>query len=342
MILQWRFANGRSVTNLNKCSKLLLLLSIVLSALLPTLARAVDSQHDSGALLYIKDLAIPYRAFAAYVLPGQPLQLKLPPGRQVSTSRWITASGKLEMDSGGQWVWRHNTVGGPYRLMLELDGRQAAQLNVFVLQSADRIEKGRLDGYNIGYYPTKPLRGLASYRNPEGFVRVTQENLDTLVSPNFRLSEFVSKQQSDFPKYLVLNEQLLIKLERILSHIQGKGVTCDSFHVMSGYRTPFYNKAIGNVRYSRHQWGDAADIFVDCDPKDNIMDDLNRDGKTDFRDAAHLAQWIDEITELPPLKYLSGGLAPYPATSAHGPFVHVDTRGYRARWSGNHLAHQHP
>ena len=29
---------------------------------------------------------------------------------------------------------------------------------------------------------------------------------------------------------------------------------------------------------------------------------------------------------------LVGGLAAYDATTAHGPFVHIDLRGYRARW----------
>ena len=27
-----------------------------------------------------------------------------------------------------------------------------------------------------------------------------------------------------------------------------------------------------------------------------------------------------------------GGLGAYGSTAAHGPFVHVDTRGHRARW----------
>jgi uncharacterized protein YcbK (DUF882 family) len=29
-----------------------------------------------------------------------------------------------------------------------------------------------------------------------------------------------------------------------------------------------------------------------------------------------------------------GGIGIYPATSAHGPFVHIDARGTRARWNG--------
>ena len=53
---------------------------------------------------------------------------------------------------------------------------------------------------------------------------------------------------------------------------------------MSAYRTPFYNRAIGDCRYSMHQWGSAADIYVD--PKDmNRMEDLNRDGRIDVSDS---------------------------------------------------------
>jgi hypothetical protein len=29
-----------------------------------------------------------------------------------------------------------------------------------------------------------------------------------------------------------------------------------------------------------------------------------------------------------------GGLGIYGTTSTHGPFIHVDTRGFRARWAG--------
>ena len=47
----------------------------------------------------------------------------------------------------------------------------------------------------------------------------------------------------------------------ILQKVNERGYRCDTFHIMSGYRTPYYNGAIGNVRYSRHVWGGAADIF---------------------------------------------------------------------------------
>ena len=102
-------------------------------------------------------------------------------------------------------------------------------------------------------------------------------------------------------------------------------------HVMSGYRTPFYNRAIGNVQYSRHVYGDAADIFVDASPRDELMDDLNRDGTVDLRDAKVLHEIVEGL-DGGDAGGLVGGLAAYDATTAHGPFVHMDLRGYRARW----------
>ena len=52
---------------------------------------------------------------------------------------------------------------------------------------------------------------------------------------------------------------------------------------MSGYRPPF--SAIGNVQYSRHVWGGAADFYIDQSPKDGVMDDLNKDGVVNREDA---------------------------------------------------------
>lgn len=123
----------------------------------------------------------------------------------------------------------------------------------------------------------------------------------------------------------------MIKLERILRALNLAGHKTDGFHIMSGYRTPFYNHAIGNVLYSRHQWGGAADIFIDDNPKDTYMDDLNGDGRTDKKDSIWLSAFIDAMSKRGEFKNL-GGLGVYGSNYAHGPFVHVDVRGFRARW----------
>ena len=110
------------------------------------------------------------------------------------------------------------------------------------------------------------------------------------------------------------------------------GYRCTTLHIMSGYRTPYYNRAIGNVKYSRHIYGGAVDLFIDVDPPDGMMDDLNGDGTINYRDAAIIYDSIDSLYGHSWYEPLIGGLARYKKTNAHGPFVHVDVRGVRARW----------
>jgi hypothetical protein len=204
-------------------------------------------------------------------------------------------------------------------------------LNRFETEPLSKIRNGYLNGYRIGDYPLKPLKNNPIYLRPSGFVKVTQENADVNVSPRFTLKQFICKQQTDYPHYLVLNEDLLVKLELIVDRLQTAGHQADTLHVMSGYRTPYYNKAIGNVTYSLHQWGRAADIFVDEDGN-QMMDDLNKDGRSDVRDAIVLRDLVEKLFAEPQHKHLAGGVGLYDSTSAHGPFVHVDARGYPARW----------
>ena len=76
-------------------------------------------------------------------------------------------------------------------------------------------------------------------------------------------------------------------------------------------------------------YGDAMDIYIDNNG-DGRMDDLNRDGAVNFEDARMLAAAADRVERKYPS--LIGGIGTYRATGAHAGFVHVDTRGYRARW----------
>jgi uncharacterized protein YcbK (DUF882 family) len=152
------------------------------------------------------------------------------------------------------------------------------------------------------------------------------------VTPHLQLRQFVTKQGGSFPKYVVLDERLLQKLEHLLDAVHDAGYDVRRFRILSGYRTPQYNRAIGNVPYSRHIYGAAADIFIDEHPADDRMDDLNHDGTIDVRDAAILGDIVQRALDARAPAALLGGMGTYPSTTAHGPFVHVDVRGYRARW----------
>jgi len=111
------------------------------------------------------------------------------------------------------------------------------------------------------------------------------------------------------------------------------GVRVEHMQVMSGFRTPQYNQrgvgAGGRAQDSRHQYGDAADVFVDND-RDGRLDDLNGDGRVDTRDVQVMMAAVERVERRYP--ELVGGAGVYKATSAHGPFAHIDVRGKRARW----------
>jgi hypothetical protein len=210
-------------------------------------------------------------------------------------------------------------------------GRPFAFIRV---QPFSRKQGGNIGGYRIGFWPGESAGRITGHAPPSGFIEVTRENQDTRLSEHFRLRDFLTKDQhSVWPKYLVIREELIDKLELVIQELESAGHPVKRLVVMSGFRTPQYNQrgvgAGGRASTSRHQYGDAADIFVDNDG-DGRMDDLNGDGRVDHRDA----QVIMTAAERVERKYpeLVGGIGVYRANSAHGPFAHVDVRGRRARW----------
>jgi hypothetical protein len=296
--------------------------------LVPQAALGWDDSRLTAPLV-IDERQIPYPEFAIYLLPGKTFRLAYEDPGQRGTVRYrgsATDVGRSPLAAAD----------APGIARLEVENRltgEVAIIHVVTLVPAARVDKdSRLNGYRVGRYPQQPLRGLEIYRPPAGFVEVTAANRDLRISPNFRLGQFVSKQSSGYPKYLVLRANLLLKLEKILAALNRSGRPTRELVIMSGYRTPWYNAAIGNVAYSRHLWGGAADIYLDDTPADGRMDDLNGDGKIDRADARWLAAFVDDLAASGEFGARIGGIGVYGGTAAHGPFIHVDVRGYRARW----------
>lgn len=273
-------------------------------------------------------LSTQYTLMSFFILPNKVIDIAV---KKNNTSL------SFMLNDTGEWVttskWTAPKVPGMYTITLQVKDEPATTLQIFVLHPMSQVKNKKLNGYTIGSYPKELYKGRDIYKHPEGFVEVTADNKNTLVSPHYTLGQFLCKQNEGYPKYLVLQTKLLNKLEFLTEAVNQEGITMNSFTVMSGYRTPFYNAAINNSRYSRHQWGGASDIYVDENPKDGMMDDLNGDGKINVDDARFLTNMIEEFYETSPdYKRYIGGLGLYRANSAHGPFIHVDVRGSRARW----------
>jgi hypothetical protein len=308
--------------------------ALVLGALLVAAARPADPPAPAAFAVRYRNVDSPHPVRALTVLPGETVTFEVVVADRGPGSGYVArpAAGRIVSLDAGRWEWTAPPAPGLYPIqLLAPDGGASVTLQAFVVVPYDRLEGDLLNGYRIGRYPEQPARGGAGHGPPAGFVEVTRENENVLVSPHFRLKQFLCKQAAGYPKYVVLDERLLLALEHVLQRVSEAGYQATTFHVMSGYRTPAYNRSLGNVRYSRHQWGAAADIFIDED-RNGVMDDLNGDGRSDIRDAEVLYRLIDDAAARPEAQGLIGGLGKYPSTAAHGPFIHVDVRDRRARW----------
>jgi uncharacterized protein YcbK (DUF882 family) len=205
---------------------------------------------------------------------------------------------------------------------------------VFTMRSFGQKVRAWLNGYRLGYWPQEKGRVRSeAYKNPEGFIEVTSDNEDTRVSEHFRLRDFVSHDQKDvWPKYVVLREPLLDKLELVIEDLNDHGVNAEGMRIRSGFRTPAHNFAVrgeGSARDSRHQFGDAADVFID-QVGNGKMSDLNGDGKVNFADVKMILDAVERVEARYP--ELVGGTGLYAYSGRSGPFAHIDVRGTRARW----------
>ena len=216
--------------------------------------------------------------------------------------------------------------------------RPVQDLTVLTMVPLSAKHAGRIGAYQIGSWPyengAKPRS--PAYAPPPGLIEVTPQNYNTPVSAHFKLGDFVTKGQNDiWPKYVAMSPRLLDKIELLIQEMNATGTPVSHVGVICGFRTPTYNVSggdpSGRAGLSRHMYGDAMDLFIDND-RDGRMDDLNHDGRIDTKDGRVIVAAANRVEQKNP--ELVGGVGLYAPTGAHWGFVHIDTRGYRARWGG--------
>jgi uncharacterized protein YcbK (DUF882 family) len=220
---------------------------------------------------------------------------------------------------------------GYYRLAIVRgsDRQIIAQPTVAVMVPFEQKIAGRLNGYRIGTYLAERL---GRHDHPSGFLEVRPEDATLMVSTHLRLGDFLTHDgQADvWPKYVALNPRLLDKLELVLAKIGAQarlhsaGIEPEvAFDVHSGFRTPAHNSGVWRAALdSRHEYGDAADLAIDADG----------DGRITLKDELLVARAVEQVEEEYP--DLVGGLGLYTSRDYHTPYVHIDARGKRSRWTG--------
>src|SRR5690348_13105107 len=116
------------------------------------------------------------------------------------------------------------------------------------------------------------------------------------LSPHFDSTEFADPRTGECR----MDPALIAALEELRALV-GKPI-----HIDSGYRSPSTNAAVGGVGHSEHMEGKAADISVAG------------------LDTYQLYVLADQVPT-----FSAGGIRIYPGQN----FIHVDTRGSRARWA---------
>jgi len=253
---------------------------------------------------------------------NQTIKVAYPAGYHVITNDHIT----LHKQDAEHLHFTAPTSPAIYSLELINDEAVKHRIQVAVKAPFNATDS-EIEGYKIGKYPS-PYKGLERYTAPDGFIRVTKSDLHTYLSEHVQIKQLLCKQTSTFPKFLYVTNDGLEMLEQLLQFLQSEGVKVSRFAFISAYRTPFYNRHIGNGRHSRHQYGDAFDLYID-ENANQRMDDLNGDGKEDSKDVDALFTLFEKFQQQ---SRFVGGIGRYYPKAHHGGFVHIDNRGYGARW----------
>jgi uncharacterized protein YcbK (DUF882 family) len=251
----------------------------------------------------------------------------------------LPAGVELRYTQGADTIAAPPRQPGVWNVLLGMrDAVRPSSVTLLTLVPLSEKKSGRIGSYIIGSWPYEKGGKPRSpqYAPPAGLVRVTPENRETKVSEHFKLADFVTKGQVNvWPKYVAMSPRLLDKLELTIQELNATGTPVEHVGTISGFRTPSYNagggETSGRGALSRHMYGDAMDWYVDND-RDGRMDDLNHDGKVNKEDGRVIVKAATSVEKKYP--ELVGGVGLYAPTGAHSGFVHIDTRGYRARWGG--------
>ncbi len=220
------------------------------------------------------------------------------------------------------------------------DEKQRVECRLAIL-SVKRGSPGEILGEkNAGAYSdpkkskTKKIRTHPDrYAPPQWWVPVSGLELWP-ISKDFLLGDLMGDRlgRKSTPPWIALDYRLVWKLQAIQNALGEQGIAYRSMKVISGFREPKYNrsKRIGGSRFSRHQYGDAADFIVDRN-RDGKWDDLDGDGDVDFGDVKPVARLVEDL-EMDGYT-VPGGIGAYRGSDG-GVLgsVHVDCRGFPARW----------
>ena len=263
--------------------------------------------------------------------------------RKAGGSSAAGADGALELTAPRE-------PGRKYRL--ELRGPTPVAFWLVILTAADVQQDRRTGAWragigkeHLGTYPNPAdsrsrlvRENRSRYEPPRYFLRIDKSTEKLQLAPHLLAGQMVSfievnrvKTKRRHTTWFPPDRPFIEKLERLHRELTTEGVKFKRLVINSGFRTPVHNHGIQGGATSRHIYGDAADVMVD-ENGDDRMDDLNRDGVCDARDALVIAQALRKLELAAKVKPGGIGVYGYDTADSCAAFVHTDSRGFITRW----------
>ena len=312
---------------------------------------AVAAAECGRVWLLWNDLKLPDNGPALLVAPGAEQTIRLR-GRDRDQGLEVTECGSPFCSchfSGAVLGFRAPRKPGSYELELAVapareGGRppvgppapvveRRITLHLLVGRPNTELVNGVIDGFELGIYPVNEKLPWNT-QVPAFFWRLDYGMLGRPISERFKLGDLGYDGRAGLPQYFTLDYALVKKLEVLADELEARGRPSRYHFIGGGFISPKSNgvRASRNgaaASQSRHMWGEAVDFIID-DDRNEILDDMNRDGTIDVRDAFYLRDLVTELEEKGKVK--PGGFGVYSPPRNEALTMHIDVRGYVTRW----------
>lgn len=142
---------------------------------------------------------------------------------------------------------------------------------------------------------------------------VGKSRIDDFLASDGYHKENLENIEANKLQFWLVDKKMLYMILEFINTLEEKGLNKYGFYVRESHRHPKLNKMRGGASKSQHLFGKAADL---------VIEDINNDGKKNAEDKAIALEILEAIVGN------NGGMGLYPGTMT----IHIDSRGYHARW----------
>jgi len=178
--------------------------------------------------------------------------------------------------------------------------------------------------FGADYVYPAPYDSSPQYAAPVRYLDLDALDPGLPVAPNFVLEELAAAYKG---RWAVVQPAFVVHLQDLRDTIGGP------LTVTSGYRNPAYNASVGGVTYSRHQYGDGADLEAggySVEALGDLCYDEGADYVGLYEDGHTHCDWRDETLDPAFFAVIAGRPAAPPERAS----IAVDGDGLRAPAEG--------